>query len=112
MSQARNCTPAYNNRGLAWESKKECDKAIADYSEAIRLVPQNARAYSNRGDVWSAKRNYDKAIVDFATRSGSILNPNGPTAAVQPLGGPKGKWIWPSRTRKQRSGSTPSNMLA
>ena len=31
---------AYYNRGLAWKSKKEYDKALADYAEAIRLDPK------------------------------------------------------------------------
>ena len=29
----------YVNRGEAWQHKKEYDKAIADYTEAIRLNP-------------------------------------------------------------------------
>ena len=34
---------AYNNRGNAWRDKKEYDKAIADYNEAIRLDPKGRR---------------------------------------------------------------------
>ena len=34
---------AYNNRGNAWYAKKEYDKAIADYNEAIRLDPKIRR---------------------------------------------------------------------
>ena len=42
---------AYDNRGLAWSRKKEFDKAIADYGDAIRLdstvcgVHYNSRAW-------------------------------------------------------------------
>ena len=46
-------------------SKKEYDKAIADYTEAIRLDPKYARAYNNRGDAWYGKKEYDKAIADY-----------------------------------------------
>ena len=31
---------AGSNRGLAWNRKKEYDKAIRDYDEAIRLDPK------------------------------------------------------------------------
>ena len=46
-------------------AKKEYDKAIADYTEAIRLDPKDAAAYCNRGNAWSDKEEYDKAIADF-----------------------------------------------
>ena len=63
---------AYNNRGIAWVDKKEYDKAIADFNEAIRLDPKDADAYTNRGYAWYAKKEYDKAIADFTRPSGSI----------------------------------------
>src|SRR4051812_1641712 len=33
---------AYHNRGLAYRANGDHDRAIADYSEAIRLVPRDA----------------------------------------------------------------------
>lgn len=39
---------AYNQRGIAHYDIKQFDQAIADYSEAIRLEPQNAEALNNR----------------------------------------------------------------
>jgi tetratricopeptide (TPR) repeat protein len=56
---------AYINRGLAWMDKKEYDKAIADYNEAIRLKPKDAFAYINRGNAWGQKKEYGKAITDY-----------------------------------------------
>lgn len=55
----------FQERGYCWERKKEYDKAIADYSEAIRLYPEYAGAYNNRGIVLQKKQEYDKAIADY-----------------------------------------------
>ncbi len=54
------------NRGLAWGDKQEYDKAIADFSEAIRLNPQISEAFYNRGLAWYQKQEYNKAIMDYS----------------------------------------------
>ena len=41
------------------------DMAMADFSEAIKLDPSDAKAYCNRGLVYSFSGQYDKAIVAF-----------------------------------------------
>jgi len=56
----------YIARGLAWVQRQEYDKAIADYSEAIRLNPKAFEAYFNRGSAWETKKEYDKAIADYS----------------------------------------------
>ncbi len=56
---------AHYNRGNAYADKKEYDKAIEDYSEAIRLDPKYAAAYTNRGTTWQDKKEYDKAVADY-----------------------------------------------
>jgi len=56
---------AYVIRGSISYEKEEYDKAIADYSQAIRLNPKDANAYIGRGDAWSDKGQYDAAISDF-----------------------------------------------
>jgi tetratricopeptide (TPR) repeat protein len=51
--------------GLAAFDTKEYDKAIVDYTEAIRLKPNNAKAYKERGRAYSAKKQYDNALSDY-----------------------------------------------
>lgn len=49
-----------------WPFKKgDYVKAIADYTEAIRLDPKLALAYYSRGLTSVKKADYDKAITDF-----------------------------------------------
>ena len=56
----------YHNRGVAYREKGDTDRAIADYTEAIRLDPKHAEAHVNRGQAYSLKREgTDRAIADF-----------------------------------------------
>lgn len=56
---------AYYNRGNAHSAKGDFAAAIADYDEAIRLDPKNARAVANRGTAHSEKGDAEAAIADF-----------------------------------------------
>jgi tetratricopeptide (TPR) repeat protein len=47
----------------AW--KNWTDKAIADFTEAIRLDPKAADAYYNRGNAYGHKGDTEKAKADF-----------------------------------------------
>jgi tetratricopeptide (TPR) repeat protein len=46
---------ALNDRGLSYAKKDEYDRAIADYTEAIRLDRGSAFWYSNRGSAYEKK---------------------------------------------------------
>jgi tetratricopeptide (TPR) repeat protein len=52
-------------RGIAFGHKKNLDKAIGDFDEAIRLNPKFAMAYNSRGDAWIHKGKLDKALLDY-----------------------------------------------
>jgi lipoprotein NlpI len=52
-------------RASAWGNKKDYDRAIADYTEAIRLNPQYASAFYYRGNAWRYKDNFERAIADY-----------------------------------------------
>ena len=60
-----NLAAYYNNRGSAWRLKGDFDRAIADGTEAIRLVPKLAAAHYSRGAAWRDSGNPDRAIADF-----------------------------------------------
>jgi tetratricopeptide (TPR) repeat protein len=56
---------AYNNRGNAYMTKGEYDRAVQDYDQSIKLNPNYARAFNNRGVAYQKKGEYDRAINDF-----------------------------------------------
>ncbi len=55
----------YFNRAVEWNAKKDFDKAIADYSEAIKINPEYREAFNNRGNAYRNKREFDRAIADY-----------------------------------------------
>lgn len=53
-----------NVRGEAYSEKKDYDRAIADYDQAIDHV-KHADFYRNRGNAYDLKQDYDRAIADY-----------------------------------------------
>ncbi len=58
---------AYNMRGLAYLQKGELERAVEDFSRAIRIRPRSAIAYNNRGKAFRAQANYMTALKDYNT---------------------------------------------
>jgi len=61
---------AYRSRGAAYYDKSDYDRAIADFSEAMKLdpnivPPSFALAYNRRGLAYVEKKDYDLAIADY-----------------------------------------------
>jgi tetratricopeptide (TPR) repeat protein len=57
----------FNNRAWLYTRRGEYDKAIAGWTEAIRLDPENTFYLEGRGDVYADKLGeYDKAIADYS----------------------------------------------
>src|ERR1700722_10619627 len=54
-----------NNRGNAYLSKGDLDRAIADYNQAISLDPKYSKAYHGRAIAYKARGDVDRAIVDY-----------------------------------------------
>jgi tetratricopeptide (TPR) repeat protein len=58
--------PYYRYRANAYANKGDYDRAIADYTEAIKLDPNDFLAYRNRGGVYHhIKGDFDRAIADY-----------------------------------------------
>ena len=56
---------AYNHRGHVYSNKGDFDRAIADFTKALELNPNDMEAYNHRGHVYSNKGDFDRAIADF-----------------------------------------------
>ena len=54
----------YHHQAYAYAMTGELDKAVADYSEAIRLDPKDARLYHGRAYVYARQGQLDKTIAD------------------------------------------------
>jgi membrane associated rhomboid family serine protease/tetratricopeptide (TPR) repeat protein len=63
--RARDRAFAFNNRGVAWLAKGDNDRAIADFTEAIRFDPKNSWTFNNRGWAFNKKSDYDRALADL-----------------------------------------------
>ena len=55
----------YSNRGYAYLSKQDYDRALADFNHAITLQPKRVLAYLNRAVVYFKKQDYDRALADL-----------------------------------------------
>lgn len=57
----------YINRGAEWKAKKLDDKALADYSMAVKLDPTVPATYNNRANIYRDRGELDRAIADYST---------------------------------------------
>jgi tetratricopeptide (TPR) repeat protein len=52
-------------RGLLYKFKGQWERAIADFTEAIRLDPNDVTAFLNRGVTYDQENDHDRAIDDY-----------------------------------------------
>jgi tetratricopeptide (TPR) repeat protein len=57
---------AWYNRGRAYIDLHQYDKALADYSKAIELMPNHPTPLNNRGVAYSQMGRHHKALADFS----------------------------------------------
>jgi cytochrome c-type biogenesis protein CcmH/NrfG len=65
MTEARNDAAAYIALGDAYAKEGDYDRAIAEYTQAIRLDPNDVLAYYLRGFAYWNKGDYDRANADY-----------------------------------------------
>jgi lipoprotein NlpI len=56
---------AFHNRAVAYLEKGDLDRAVTDYSEAIRIDPEDANALNGRGAAYRATGDLDRAGADY-----------------------------------------------
>jgi protein O-mannosyl-transferase len=55
---------AYSNRGISWSELGQMDKAITDFTEAIRIDPKSRDAYASRGNAYGSLGQWNEEIAD------------------------------------------------
>jgi hypothetical protein len=55
----------YAVRAGAYRKKGQSEKAIQDYTQALRLIPRHAVALNNRGEVYAQLGKREQAVADF-----------------------------------------------
>jgi tetratricopeptide (TPR) repeat protein len=63
--KGRQLAAIYDNRGVEYAAKRDFDRAVADYDEAIRIDPKFAFPYSNRGDARRLNGDVEQALADL-----------------------------------------------
>jgi Flp pilus assembly protein TadD len=64
---------AYNNRGAAYQTMGDLDRAISDYSTAISLDARNATAYANRGMAFNTRADFGLGGVVASAGGGQTV---------------------------------------
>jgi len=56
---------AFFEQGKKFTTAENADKAIDNYTKAIKINPKFVKAYNNRGIAYVWKKKYDLAVADF-----------------------------------------------
>ncbi len=56
---------AVHGRGIAYRERRDYDRAVADFDQALRLDPKFTAAYVDRGNVFQMQGDGDRAIQDY-----------------------------------------------
>src|SRR5882724_1069517 len=65
--QTPNLVAVLQQRGTAYANEQRFPEAIADFSEAVKLKPDDATIYERRAAVEMKMKDWDKALADFSS---------------------------------------------
>jgi tetratricopeptide (TPR) repeat protein len=65
LAREPNNAQYYARRGWAWYALGENTRAVADYTQAIRVNPNESDWFMNRGIIYRTLRDYDASVRDF-----------------------------------------------
>lgn len=63
---ATNLAAVYQQRAYAAATNQQFPDAISDYSEALKITPDDSRIYEQRAAVEMKLNDYDKALADYS----------------------------------------------
>ena len=66
LRSTRSVAKAYSSRGYIWSCKGDYEKAITDYSEAVRLNAANPDIYANRAYAYYQIGDYRRSVADYS----------------------------------------------
>ena len=64
--QAPNLVSALQHRGMEYTTQQQFPEAISDFSEALKLTPNDPNIYERRAYVEMKTNDYDKALADYS----------------------------------------------
>ena len=64
--QAPNLGSALQHRGMEYTTQQQFPEAISDFSEALKLTPNDPNIYERRAYVEMKTNDYDKALADYS----------------------------------------------
>ncbi len=64
--QAPNLGSALQHRGMEYTTQQQFPEAISDFSEALKLTPNDPNIYERRAYVEMKSNDYDKALADYS----------------------------------------------
>lgn len=67
--------PIFRNRGQAYEALNEIDKATEDYTQAIKLNPNDQLAFGRRGSLFLKRGNIEAAFSDLTKAAETTPTP-------------------------------------
>ncbi len=63
---SENLAVAYTNRGIAYASRGDGKRALADFGEAIHLSPDSPYPYYNRANTYYDLKDFRRALNDYS----------------------------------------------